>query len=412
MQEIEQLLKDVASKMGALREARNRFSAQLAPDFRIFDYLRTDEMGLSKCIASLLDPKGTHGQGGVFLDAFQKQIELKSAWVSTTEVCKVDTEKQANGQRRIDIYLDFHNAGIIGIENKPWAGDQDLQLSDYAAFIKKEAGNRKWLLVYLSNSDPEGNSIKIDERKMLEESGEFVRLSYADVIEWLMDCACQSKALVVRIFIEELAKFIRMNINGELDMSEESEMKNLILKSTDNIESAFHVSMAMESVKQELLKMFRNELEGMLNARGFKLVWDSSMSKEGQGKPSFGVKFSEKHDFYLRFEFGSKALDGLFWGIQHESSLINNHDLDIWSAINEKMSTQFGSGKNEKRWPWWKRIKDTSEFKDGFSHWGSSEIPWVSMKEGVLAEQIAKLADSVHKALGDCSMSVPDKSTL
>ena len=66
MQEIEELLKDVAFKMGTLREARNRFSAQLAPEFSIFDYLRTDEMGLSKCIASLLDPKGTHGQGSVF----------------------------------------------------------------------------------------------------------------------------------------------------------------------------------------------------------------------------------------------------------------------------------------------------------------------------------------------------------
>jgi len=177
MQEIERLLKDVAFKMGTLREARSRFSAQLAPDFRIFDYLRSDEMGLSKCIASLLDPNGTHGQGRVFLATFLKKFGSESTWVSTSEDCKVVTEKQANGQRRIDIYLDFIKTGIIGIENKPWAGDQDLQLSDYAAFIKNEAGNRKWLLVYLSNCDPGENSITTGERKKLEDSGEFLRLS-------------------------------------------------------------------------------------------------------------------------------------------------------------------------------------------------------------------------------------------
>ena len=85
---------------------------------------------------------------------------------------------------------------------------------------------------------------------MLKESGQFVRLTYANVIEWLEDCACQSKALVVRIFIEELAKFIRMNINGELDMSEEIEMKKVILKSPESLSSAFQVFKAMDGAKK------------------------------------------------------------------------------------------------------------------------------------------------------------------
>lgn len=73
-QQIEQLLSEVRFKIGTLREARNRFADQLVPEFRIFDYLRTDEMGLSRCIANLLNPKGEHGQGSIILDAFLNKI--------------------------------------------------------------------------------------------------------------------------------------------------------------------------------------------------------------------------------------------------------------------------------------------------------------------------------------------------
>jgi hypothetical protein len=94
----EKLLNDVGFRLAALREARNRFSDQLAPEFRIFDYLRTDEMGLSRCIASLLDPKDKHGQGGIFLEAFLKILGDAADWAIDAEDCEVSIEKQANGQ--------------------------------------------------------------------------------------------------------------------------------------------------------------------------------------------------------------------------------------------------------------------------------------------------------------------------
>ena len=42
--------------------------------FNPFQFLRTDEMGLSKILAFLLDPKETHGQGDLFLNSFLKYI--------------------------------------------------------------------------------------------------------------------------------------------------------------------------------------------------------------------------------------------------------------------------------------------------------------------------------------------------
>ena len=42
--------------------------------FNPFQFLRTDEMGLSKILAFLLDPTETHGQGDLFLNSFLKFI--------------------------------------------------------------------------------------------------------------------------------------------------------------------------------------------------------------------------------------------------------------------------------------------------------------------------------------------------
>lgn len=73
--QVNYLLNEVTFTTATLKEARNRFSDRLAPEFSIFDYLRTDEMGLSRCMASLPDPNGTHGQKGVFLELFLKKIK-------------------------------------------------------------------------------------------------------------------------------------------------------------------------------------------------------------------------------------------------------------------------------------------------------------------------------------------------
>lgn len=390
-QQITSLLDTVAFKTEALKEARNRFADRLAPDFSIFDYLRTDEMGLSRCIASLLDSTGKHGQKEVFSEAFLKKIE----WSGNTKIRSVRLEKQANGQRRIDIYLQFQNGAIIGIENKPWAGDQENQLSDYASFIEREAGDKEWLLVYLSNNEPsEYGGIGKEKQKQLKDEGNFVQLDYTSIIEWLEDCACKSKALIVRLFIEELAKFIRMNINGELEMSEENEIRNLILDSPQNLESAFHVSIALRSVKEKLLKEFHDDLKQKLKTKGFELNWDDAMSKEWKRYCGFGVKFGKEQNLYLRFEFDSSGLRGLYWGIAREDDAIKKDDV-IWKKINDVMSDQFGSGGETEWWPWWSWI-DSKEFNSAFRNWDTSATPWISIKKEELAGKITNLAIQVR----------------
>ena len=406
--EIEELLKNVAIKIAALNEAKRMYANKIAPDFNIFDYLRGDEVGLSRCIASLLDPAGTHGQGSLFLKEFLKRIdnvlsenELIENWTDTvTDGCQVDLEKQANGKRRIDVYLKFSNGEIIGIENKPWAWDQENQLADYAKFIEGQANKKKWLIIYLSKNDPADSnySIKKEDRELIEKSNNFVWLDYAELVEWLEFCAQNSKALNVRIFIEELAKFVRIKINGELDMSEEKEIKNIILESKESFRSAFHVSKAIKAAKEVLLKELEIDLKESLTRNDLIFDWDENMSSNWKSYVGFNVKFNQEQDFYLRFNFESSNLGSLIWGIRRKNKLITR-DAETWNKVNLVMSDKFGSAGKTEWWPWYSEIHNNNDIFDAETqHWDKSEQPWLSIINKEMAGKITTLAILVRGA--------------
>lgn len=399
--QIKRLLEDVTFQIGTLRKANELFSDRLAPNFNIFDYLRTDEMGLSRCIASLLNPNGTHGQGRLFLDDFIKRV-CNDNWIDVDiNNCQVNLEKQANGLRRIDIYLKFQSGEIIGIENKPWADDQKNQLKDYAEFIEKDAHGKQWLLIYLSNNDPSNSEYSIDKelREKLKESKNFVWFDYTELIEWLECCTQKSQALVVRVFIEELAKFIRTEINGELDMAEENVIKNIILASESNLESALLIPVAIKAAKEDLLEKFRNDLKGKLEKYDFELVWDESMSKSWKSYAGFSIRFNKNkyENFNLRFEFGSSGLHDLYWGISRKDKSIKK-DTETWNNINSLMSKQFGSGGNTQWWPWWRWVDNNQELGSDFRNWDKNATPWMNINKNQLADRIVRVADSVRMA--------------
>ena len=50
-------------RLTAARRQELQLDRQHERRFNVLDYLKTDEMGLSRIIADLLDPQATHGQG-------------------------------------------------------------------------------------------------------------------------------------------------------------------------------------------------------------------------------------------------------------------------------------------------------------------------------------------------------------
>ena len=386
---VDELLKAIAFKTETIYEARKRFFSHLALDFTIFDYLRRDEMGVSRIIADLLDPNASHGQGSTFLKEFAKKIG--QGWISLANDWKVRTEKQVNGQRRIDIYLESSD-GIIGIENKPWAIDQKDQLIDYANYLKEH--HERWLLIYLGNGEPSAESITKENRERLTLSGNLICCNFFELSNWLDDCAIKTKALNVRVFVDEFNNFIRRNINGELDMSEEKEVLEEIRKSLSNISAAFHISNAMSKLKQDLLQLLHDQLETKFSENGFLLVWDNGMNSAWMKYTGFGVKFNSQQDKYLRFEFDGASLQQALWGIRRTDESVEYNSAK-WKVINDLMMSVFGTGKQSEWWPWWSSIPDAN-FKKEYKNWQNSYSPWIDIENGQLATNIYKLAVRLH----------------
>ncbi len=337
-------------------------------------------MGLSWCMASLLDPAGKHGQGSAFIDAFFETLRPDANWITNTKECRVTTEKQANGQRRIDIYLDIPGTGIVGIENKPWAADPPNQLHDYAKFLKEISGTKNWLLIYIGNTEPSEKSITPNERTYLSQSGNFLQITYRDIVTWLNLCSCKSQAPVVRVFIEELTTFVSEQINGEMDMSAQHETTSIITESPTNIAAAFSVFRCFDDVKRRLLLDFKNRLSESLETHGFGLIWDDGLSSGWQACVGFGVTFVKEREqhLYLRFEFYGAGLQRFFWGIRRKSEAVT-FDSSKWHDIYEVMNKDLEMiGKNSEWWAWHSDVPDR-EFAPKFKNWHSEEAPWLSI---------------------------------
>ena len=139
------------------RQSENvRFLQELTPAFarrfKVFRYLRDDELGLSQIIADLLDPAAEHGQGTTFLEAMLELLpEVPVDRLGSTAAIKIRVEREITERRRIDITVDIPTEDgpfCLAFENKPYADDQPGQCRDYLEFLSKEYGGR-FLLVYL-----------------------------------------------------------------------------------------------------------------------------------------------------------------------------------------------------------------------------------------------------------------------
>ncbi len=197
---------------------------KLSSDFNTFNFIKTDELGLSSIVAVFLDIKGIHGQGSLFLDIFiscfgnQKLKDLKN------RDFKVYKEYSANGNRRIDILLKNNDFAII-IENKPYAGDQKDQITDYIEYMEEEHQpnyKNKLFTIYLNKTKSEPGNFSNSKLKLLKEkqaNNEFKIITYDMFAKiYLKKCYEKCESEKFRFFIADFIEFIDKKpnfINGE-----------------------------------------------------------------------------------------------------------------------------------------------------------------------------------------------------
>lgn len=214
-QEIRRFFEGARQGLDVLRPAIVELDRQLARKFDFFRFIDLNENRMSDVFAYLLNPDETHGQGELFLGKFLEDVTDEWLPNSSRYPVRIGREVLTPRNRRIDIEIAFQSddgPAAIAVENKPWAGDQDQQLSDYAEHLESESMYKgRFKLIYLTpnGEKPSEASIAPEERKKREDAKQ---LDYASIRKWASDTGwlkraeSEVKAERVRWFVSDFRK--------------------------------------------------------------------------------------------------------------------------------------------------------------------------------------------------------------
>lgn len=404
MSVVQSLINDVSQKIHALETAQALYSRQLSPDFSTFDYINTNEVGLSSILAALLDPKGSHAQQESFLKLFVEHclptIHRDDKWqvlldnINKTNVVLEEVTSKSNSLRRMDIYLECqvgNDSYGICIENKPYASDQYNQLIDYHKELERR-GHTNRHIIYLNEHNDTPSEYSVDT-KTLESwiiSNQYSHLRFSDLIGWLKACQVECQNHSVSEFIAQLIKFIQKQFMGIEDMNEDNAILEIIKKNAATIDASIKVSNTVNRMKKELIAKLKIDLL----AKYKKADYELDISYIGEGRRYEQIRFIiPGYDMgWICFEFDSADFDRPILGIKFTSV-----EAAKACPYTEKMKMVLNTMLTDKKvnssaqWPAYYYF-DPQDWK------GSSEA-WLMINEGTMADKILGEMDVVFNTL-------------
>ncbi|MFT4806382.1 MAG: hypothetical protein ACI9YE_003616 [Psychroserpens sp.] len=276
MIEIEKI-KSLLNQTKIIVDNQHEMAALRGENFNVFSILkmeRKENETHSAFIEELLNPKGSHLMGDVFLNLFLQQIEyrdidnfdLESAETKVEHhISTVDNESKEGG--RIDILIKDGNNLTISIENKIDAGDQEFQIERYTNFNK---GNNT--VYYLTKF---GLSASEYSKGELEENIDYFCISYKDTVRgWLENCL--KEATQQPILRESIRQYIILiqKITNTMENSQEKQLNNLMIS---NYAEAEFIASNFDSLRNEIRDSVRNAVIKSTN----KQLEDSGFSFKG-----------------------------------------------------------------------------------------------------------------------------------
>lgn len=355
-------------------------------DYNVFDVLETKEVKHSKFIASLLDPKGLHYQGDLFLREFVK-ICVSNDFEFDTSRAKVYIEYgDTKGRReygdtkgRIDIYITDDNKHII-IENKICnANDQDKQIYRYIETIKKEnlsLDNDGILVLYLTPNDGKTpskeslNGFKIKDG-FLEKDNDKIRYKHIvcnHILEWLNKVKNEIVNLTdLNVIITQYEKAVKKLTNQGEKMANDT-VKEQIKK---NYELCATIYSEFKNTKVNLLQEFFSKVYETLKETIKKDVWEIEFHE---------TKFDKKYNkiFSIKLKgYNEKNHDGnyicyciepqnrcnnIFFGLRRSDKVKN--ELNDGCFKNIVQESDYCKSKRWKSSEWWAWYYYNEKFRD------------------------------------------------
>lgn len=339
-QQLQSLLEEFAPRLAAARELELELDRHLAPRFNAFDYIRTDELGLSRVIADLLDPAGKHGQGTVLLKA------MLEAFPPTGDVARglrptlvnpvvVRTERRTDTGRFIDITVDVpvgDRSFCLAFENKPYAPQDADQVTCYLRYLSRRYQCR-FLLVYLppSGEGPCDTNLSRQDGKLWENHFRVMPYDGANSLaDWFATCRSRSEAERVRAFLKDAEQFCR-RLGGDTMTTDRAAhtAKKYLLDNPDHLQTALAVHDAWVLVRDRVCKSFLKQLRKDVEKRIPELGCNDCLVRcdyDGGKYPTLSiyreawkpyvdpVEYPERRTT-IRLEAGPGGPKGWYWGV-------------------------------------------------------------------------------------------------
>ncbi len=248
-------IKQLFTQVDQIANHYKEISRITGDDFNIFKTLNLEssENKLhSKILKEFLNPKGTHGQGDLFLKIFlehQKILDFDSESASADceiRIGNINTDYTEGG--RIDIVIKDENNKQIFIENKINATDQKNQLLRYY----KSDPNA--YLFYLNKDG--SNPSEISTNGLSPEKYKIISYSY-DIISWLEECRMKAVSLpIIRETITQYINVLKIITNQITDNKMKNDIKDLIVQNPEYINSIEICFQELQDIIKETKKEF------------------------------------------------------------------------------------------------------------------------------------------------------------
>lgn len=356
--------------------------------FNIFNLLGvgTSEVKThSPFLAELLSPKGSHGQGSVFLDCFCKLRGIRNFDVESGRVKKeyhIGPKTEEEGGRVDIVITDRFNRHIV-IENKIFAGLQENQLGRYRNRFSDLENDRIFLLTL------SGNIESAPEQKI-------ECISYqSDILFWLKQCRKEAaEAPLVRETISQYIHLIQQLTNQNTNSRMNDELAKAILQDETTFLAYGALCRAKQQIDLNILAVLKDELETASSALGLELAFiDTDLSARYDGF-SFTSPAMALQNVRITFQFQTAYRGNCCLGFTRVTeNAICPSEAYIFQEFRGHFPTASGPGNS-----WWV----ANAYWEQHKQWGEDTLAAIKFGGGAFSSdvvgEVKKLLEIITKA--------------
>lgn len=306
----------------------------------IFSVLKLESMEIrhSNFLGWLLDPKGSHNLGDIFLRWFLKDIFALGKSENIDEF-EIDGYNFSN----LKVYRELHNIDIllvsdkfvVAIENKVYSKEHSNQLTKYRKIIEKKYKEYEKIFVYLTPYGDSPNN-EIDSKIYCSYSYEEIRKNIVTILE-IYSSSISDRC---KIYLEDY-----INVLGRVIMKDDKsiELANQIyLNHKEALDFIFENRVDKQTQINEAAKR-AIQLEGMVAASMNKAIMRFLTPKLDEVIPRSGNGWKNKESFLFELKLsgnnilfqtvispGDETIRDVLTEILNKLDIANRNYANIW----------------------------------------------------------------------------------